>query len=64
MAAAYASLSQSIENAKLRDDLGFEAQQLTRNSSEQGIASRLRTTGLGMDSPEAQFMRDFEKTRA
>lgn len=60
-AAAYGQMADQIARAKLGDDLAFERSQIFRNSGEQAIASRLRGTGLGMDSPEAQTMRQNQQ---
>ena len=48
----------ALARAKLADDLQFEREQLFRSPLDQQIASRLRGTGIGLNSPEAQMMRD------
>ncbi|MGB3900449.1 MAG: hypothetical protein WA973_18080 [Mesorhizobium sp.] len=48
----------ALARAKLADDLQFERDQLFRSPLDQQIASRLRGTGIGLNSPEAQMMRD------
>jgi uncharacterized protein (TIGR02594 family) len=48
----------ALARAKLADDLQFEREQLFRSPLDQQIASRLRGTGIGLNSPEAQQMRD------
>ncbi len=50
-------LAEISARLNLRRDLQFERDQITRSPEDQQIASRLRGTGLGMDSDEAQFMR-------
>jgi hypothetical protein len=45
----------------LNRDLRFERDQMFRSPQDQGIASRLRGTGLGMDSDEARQMREMER---
>lgn len=42
----------------LNSDLIFEREQLFRSPMDQEIASRLRPTGLDLDSPQARFMRE------
>lgn len=57
----YGKLADEIARAKLNSDLQFEYQQAFRSPLEQQIASRLRGTGLGMDSPEAGQMREIQR---
>ncbi|MER8925779.1 hypothetical protein [Mesorhizobium sp. M0859] len=45
----------------LDNDLTFERSQQFLSEREQAISSRLRGTGIGMDSPEAQAMRDMNQ---
>jgi tape measure domain-containing protein len=49
--------SQAVAGAKLDADIAFERDQLGRSSNEQRIASRLRSSGLGLDSDRADAMR-------
>lgn len=49
--------SQAAAVAKLDADISFERDQLGRNDSEARIASRLRPSGLGLDSAQADAMR-------
>lgn len=49
------------KRAAIRDDLAFEREQLFRTPGEQTIASRLRNTGIPLDGPEAQQMRDNQR---
>jgi len=58
---AYGKMADQIARAQLGNDLAFERSQQFLSASEQQIASRLRNTGIGMDSPEAQQMRDMAK---
>jgi hypothetical protein len=53
--------SDALARAKLGDDLQFERDQLFRAPGEQQIASRLRGTGLGMNSAEAQALRENQQ---
>lgn len=57
----YGRLADEIARAKLNSDLKFEHEQLFRSPLEQQIASRLRGTGLGMDSSEANQMREIQR---
>ena len=54
---AFGAVVDATARLRLIDDMGFERSQLFRNSEDQGIASRLRHTGLGLDSYEANQMR-------
>ena len=54
---AYGEMAAAIQRAQLGNDLQFERSQMFLSSGDQSIAARLRGTGLGLDSPEAQFMR-------
>ncbi|ACL58946.1 phage tail length tape measure family protein [Methylobacterium nodulans] len=54
---AWAKRNAQVQNSALMREVRFETEQLGRTDSEQRIASRLRGTGLGMDSPEAEGMR-------
>ncbi|MGO4641715.1 phage tail length tape measure family protein [Mesorhizobium sp. 2RAF45] len=58
---AYGKMADQIARAQLGNDLAFERSQQFLSAGEQQIASRLRNTGIGMDSPEAQQMRDMAK---
>ncbi len=60
-AAEYGKFADEIARANLNRDLQFEYQQAFRSPLEQQIASRLRGTGLGMDSPEAGQMREIQR---
>ncbi len=57
VADAYAKASASLENSRIGKDILFERAQLGRTASEQAVYSRLRGTGLGMDSAEAEGLR-------
>lgn len=57
----YGRLADEIARAKLNSDLKFEYEQLFRSPLEQQIASRLRGTGLGMNSSEANQMREIQR---
>lgn len=54
---AMGQYADAIARAKLGDDLQFERDQMFRTLQDQQIASRLRGTGIGMNSPEAAAMR-------
>ncbi|MER9188294.1 phage tail length tape measure family protein [Mesorhizobium australicum] len=58
---AYGKVADQIARAQLGNDLAFERSQQFLSAGDQQIASRLRNTGIGMDSPEAQQMRDATK---
>ncbi|MER8846051.1 phage tail length tape measure family protein [Mesorhizobium australicum] len=58
---AYGKVADQIARAQLGNDLAFERSQQFLSTGDQQIASRLRNTGIGMDSPEAQQMRDATK---
>ncbi|MGX5827361.1 phage tail length tape measure family protein [Mesorhizobium sp. 43Arga] len=60
-AEAYGKMADQIARAQLGNDLAFERSQQFLSAGDQQIASRLRNTGIGMDSPEAQQMRDATK---
>lgn len=60
-AAELGKLADAAARANLNRDLNFEREQLFRSPQEQQIASRLRGTGLGMDSPEAGQMREMQR---
>jgi hypothetical protein len=60
-AATIAQVTEAVKRAKLADDLTFERQQLFRSSEDQGIAARLRGSGLGLDSREAGYMRQSNR---
>ncbi|MGE7417828.1 phage tail length tape measure family protein [Methylobacterium tarhaniae] len=62
-AEAYAKASAGLENSRLGRDILFERAQLGRTASEQAVASRLRGTGLAMDSAEAEGLRVNESIR-
>lgn len=53
----YGRLREAAASVRLTQDVQFERDQLGRTSSEQQIASRLRGTGIGMDSAIADQMR-------
>lgn len=57
-AAALSALAEASSSARMRQDLQFERDQVFRSRQEQQIASRLRGTGMGADSPEARYMRE------
>ncbi|WP_050783423.1 phage tail length tape measure family protein [Methylobacterium nodulans] len=57
LADAHAKNVAAMQQSKIMQDALFERSQLGRTDSEQRIASRLRGTGLDMDSPEAEVMR-------
>jgi hypothetical protein len=57
----YGRLADEIARANLNRDLKFEREQLFRSPLEQQIASRLRGSGLGMDSSEANQMREIQR---
>ncbi|ACL60587.1 phage tail length tape measure family protein [Methylobacterium nodulans] len=57
VADAYAKQTAALETSKLGRDILFERAQIGRTDGEQRIASRLRGTGLGLDSAEAEAMR-------
>ncbi|BAQ49512.1 phage tail length tape measure family protein [Methylobacterium aquaticum] len=63
VADAYAKASASLENSRIGKDILFERAQLGRTASEQAVYSRLRGTGLGMDSAEAEGLRLNESIR-
>ncbi|MCC0808597.1 tail length tape measure protein [Methylobacterium sp. W2] len=54
---AYAKALAGLDNSKLGRDILFDRSQIDRSPQEQAIASRLRGTGLGMDSAEADALR-------
>ncbi|WP_404927891.1 phage tail tip lysozyme [Mesorhizobium sp. ORM16] len=58
---AYGEMANQIARAQLGNDLAFERSQQFLTKDEQTIASRLRGTGIGMDSPEAGQMRDMTR---
>jgi hypothetical protein len=49
--------SRAVAEARLQADIDFERSQVGRTSGEQQIASRLRSSGLGLDSSYADAMR-------
>lgn len=57
LADGYGKLAERQASVKLIQDAMFERQQLSRDDSERGIASRLRGTGIGMDSEIANMLR-------
>lgn len=57
----YGRLREAAASVKLTQDVQFERDQLGRTSGEQQIASKLRGTGIGMDSAIADQMR-FNQT--
>ncbi|MFH6783606.1 MULTISPECIES: phage tail length tape measure family protein [Methylobacterium] len=63
VADAYAKASASLENSRIGKDILFDRAQLGRTASEQAVYSRLRGTGLGMDSAEAEGLRLNESIR-
>jgi len=60
-AAELGKLADAAARLSLSQDLGFERDQMFRSPTEQGIAGRLRGTGIGMNSAEAQMMRDMQE---
>ncbi|NGO50423.1 hypothetical protein [Allomesorhizobium camelthorni] len=60
-AAEYGRVADQIARTNLNRDLAFERDQLFRTAGEQQIATRLRGTGIGLDSPEAQQMRAMQE---
>jgi hypothetical protein len=58
---AMGQYADALARAKLGDDIQFEREQLFRAPGEQQIASRLRGTGLGMNSAEAQALRENQQ---
>lgn len=61
LAVAYGKAADEAARAKLGADLQFEKSQQFLSPQEQAIASRLRGTGIGLNSPEAQQMRDIAR---
>ncbi|GJD73341.1 phage tail length tape measure family protein [Methylobacterium goesingense] len=53
----YGKAQAGLENSRIGRDILFDRSQIDRTSQEQGVASRLRGTGLGMDSAEAGALR-------
>ena len=53
----YGRLREAAASVKLSQDVQFEGEQIGRTAGEQQIASRLRGTGIGMDSAIADQMR-------
>lgn len=62
-AGAYGKAQAGLENSRIGRDILFDRAQLGRSQSEQAIASRLRGTGLGLDSVEAEGMRMNDNLR-
>lgn len=60
-AAELGKIADAQTRLNLNRELDFERSQMFLSPQEQAIASRLRGTGLGADSPEAQKMRDNQK---
>lgn len=56
-AVEYGKVAEAIQRTNLLRDVLFERDQLMRTPGEQSIASRLRGTGLGMDSDTANSLR-------
>jgi hypothetical protein len=56
-AAAYGKMADQIARAQIHNDLAFGRDQLFRTPLDASIASQLRGTGIGLDSPEAREMR-------
>jgi phage-related minor tail protein len=54
---AYGRSAERAASLRLTQDATFEREQMFRNPIEAGIASRLRGTGIGMDSEVAGLMR-------
>ena len=54
---AYGKAQSGLESSRLGRDIMFDRAQIDRSQSEQNVASRLRGTGLGMDSAEADALR-------
>ncbi|RWE96473.1 MAG: hypothetical protein EOS43_22490 [Mesorhizobium sp.] len=61
LAEAYGKMADEAARAKLGADLAFERSQQFLSPQEQAIAARFRGTGIGMNSPEAQAMRDMNQ---
>ncbi|KQP52999.1 phage tail length tape measure family protein [Methylobacterium sp. Leaf106] len=56
-AEAYAKAQANLENSRIGRDALFDRAQIGRTQQEQSVASRLRGTGLGLDSVEADALR-------
>ncbi|KQO76421.1 phage tail length tape measure family protein [Methylobacterium sp. Leaf88] len=54
---AYGKAQAGLENSRIGRDILFDRAQLDRSPQDQSVASRLRGTGLGMDSAEADALR-------
>jgi len=54
---AYGKAQAGLENSRIGRDILFDRAQIDRSQQDQGVASRLRGTGLGMDSAEADALR-------
>jgi hypothetical protein len=61
LAQAYGQAADAAARMKLGQDLAFEFDQFGRSPLDQQIASRLRGTGLGLDSPQADQMRQLDR---
>lgn len=57
-AKAMGEAADATARLRLENDLQFEREQMFRTSGEQAIASRLRGTGISLNSATAQQMRD------
>lgn len=60
-AKAMGDAADATARLRLQNDLAFEREQLFRTPNEQAIASRLRDTGMSLNGPEAQQMRDNQR---
>ncbi|MHC2016306.1 phage tail length tape measure family protein [Methylobacterium sp. CM6247] len=56
-AEAYAKAQANLENSRIGREALFDRAQMGRTQQEQSVASRLRGTGLGLDSVEADALR-------
>ncbi len=63
LAEAYGQTAERSAGIRLRQDIGFEREQIFRSDGEQAIANRLRGTGIGLDSAEASALRLNEALR-
>ncbi|MBK3397663.1 MULTISPECIES: phage tail length tape measure family protein [Methylobacterium] len=54
---AYAKAQANLQRSQIGKDILFDRAQIGRTQSEQAVASRLRGTGLGLDSQEADGLR-------
>jgi Phage tail lysozyme/Prophage tail length tape measure protein len=59
--AEYGKLVAQLERQKLVQDIVFERSLLHMNEEDRKIAERLRGTGIGLDSPEAAYIRETDR---